>query len=68
MQSHVQKLTEQLKKCTVGVTVGNAQGSGVIISKDGYVLTAAHVAGQPNQRRRRSRCPTAARCKARRWA
>ena len=49
MQTHVQKLTEQLQKCTVGVTVGNAQGSGVIISKDGYVLTAAHVAGQPNK-------------------
>jgi serine protease Do len=48
MQSHVRKLTEQLKKCTVGVTVGRAQGSGVIVSKDGYVLTAAHVAGKPN--------------------
>src|SRR5262245_14623932 len=50
MQAHVQKLTEQLKKCTVGVTVGAAQGSGVIVSKDGYVLTAAHVAGAPNSR------------------
>ncbi|HZN36924.1 MAG TPA: trypsin-like peptidase domain-containing protein [Pirellulaceae bacterium] len=50
MQTHVQKLTEQLKKCTVGVTVGMAQGSGVIVSKDGYVLTAAHVAGAPNSR------------------
>jgi len=49
MQTHVQTLTEKLKKCTVGVTVGNAQGSGVIISKDGYVLTAAHVAGGPNR-------------------
>jgi serine protease Do len=58
MQGHVRSLSEQLKKCTVGVRVdqerGNgmmtsAWGSGVIISKDGYVLTAAHVAGQPNQ-------------------
>jgi serine protease Do len=48
MQSHIQKLHEQLAKCTVGVSVGQAQGSGVIISKDGYVLTAAHVAGKPN--------------------
>jgi serine protease Do len=48
MQSHVQKLTEQLSKATVGVEVGQAQGSGVIISKDGMVLTAAHVAGKPN--------------------
>jgi serine protease Do len=44
MQGHVQQLAEQLKKCTVGVQVGPAWGSGVIISKDGYVLTAAHVA------------------------
>jgi serine protease Do len=49
MQEHVQSLTEKLKKCTVGVSVGNAWGSGVIISPDGYVLTAAHVAGQPNR-------------------
>jgi len=58
MQGHVHSLSEKLKKCTVGVRVdqdrGNgmissAWGSGVIISKDGYVLTAAHVAGQPNQ-------------------
>src|SRR5262245_39015106 len=49
MQGHVRGLSEKLKKCTVGVRVdndrGSAWGSGVIISKDGYVLTAAHVAG-----------------------
>lgn len=50
IQKHVQELTDQAKKCTVGVQVGPAWGSGVIISKDGYVLTAAHVAGRPNQR------------------
>jgi serine protease Do len=49
MQQHVQKLSDEVKKCTVGVQVGPAWGSGVIISKDGYVLTAAHVAGRPNQ-------------------
>jgi len=51
MQTHVQKLTDQLTKCTVGVQVGAAWGSGVIISKDGFVLTAAHVAGRPNRER-----------------
>src|SRR5262249_11555062 len=49
MQSHVQLLADRLKKSTVCVQVGRAWGSGVIISKDGYVLTAAHVAGRPNQ-------------------
>jgi serine protease Do len=49
MQEHVRNLTERIKKCTVGVQVGPAWGSGVIVSKDGYVLTAAHVAGRPNQ-------------------
>jgi serine protease Do len=35
--------------CTVGIRAGAAQGSGVIISKDGYVLTAGHVSAQPNR-------------------
>lgn len=49
MQEHIRKMTDKLMEVTVGVQVGAAQGSGVIISKDGYVLTAAHVAGQPNK-------------------
>ena len=42
MQERVQKLTDKLMLATVGVQVGQAQGSGVIVTKDGYVLTAAH--------------------------
>ncbi|MGB1925721.1 MAG: trypsin-like peptidase domain-containing protein [Rubripirellula sp.] len=34
-------------KCTVGVKIGAAKGCGVIITKSGYVLTAAHVAMRP---------------------
>jgi serine protease Do len=49
MQAHVQKLAEQVIPATVAVQVGSAQGSGVIISPDGYVLTAAHVSGRPGR-------------------
>lgn len=41
-QSMVAKAIERV---TVNVQQGAAQGSGVIITPDGYVLTAAHVAG-----------------------
>lgn len=49
MQDHIRKITAKLQAATVGVQVGAAQGSGVIISKDGIVLTAAHVSGQPRR-------------------
>lgn len=49
MQDHVKELTNKVLPCTVGVQIGQAWGSGVIVSADGYVLTAAHVAGQPNR-------------------
>ena len=49
MQERVQKLSDKLMLATVGVQVGQAQGSGVIVSKDGYVLTAAHVSGNPGR-------------------
>jgi len=34
---------------TVGVQVGASQGSGVIVSRDGLVLTAGHVIGEPGR-------------------
>lgn len=43
IEKHVRKLLPKLMKATVGVIAGRAQGSGVIISEDGYVLTAGHV-------------------------
>jgi serine protease Do len=49
MQDHVKSLTEKVMPATVGVQIGQAWGSGVVISKDGYVLTAAHVAGQADR-------------------
>ncbi len=52
VQSHVQELAETVQKTIVGIGVGSAQGSGVLISRDGYVLTAAHVSGAPGRRAR----------------
>ena len=46
MQERFRSLATQLVPCTVGLRVGGAQGSGVIISEDGYILTAGHVSGQ----------------------
>lgn len=48
MQDHLVKLTKKVMPAVVGVRVGNASGSGVIISEDGYVLTAGHVVQRPN--------------------
>ena len=50
MESHLRSLVDQLTACTVGVQIGPAQGSGVIVSEDGYVLTAAHVSGRPGRK------------------
>jgi serine protease Do len=49
MQDQVRAVTTHVLPATVGVEVGTAQGSGVIITPDGFVLTAAHVIGQPNR-------------------
>ncbi len=45
MEAHVKTLTKDVIPATVGLQLGPVQGSGVIISPDGYVLTAGHVSG-----------------------
>ena len=40
---------EQVAPATVNIMVEDAQGSGVVISRDGYILTAAHVITRPNK-------------------
>jgi serine protease Do len=50
MDSHQRDLIRRLTPLTVGLELGPTQGSGVLISEDGLILTAAHVAGEPNQR------------------
>ena len=43
IQKDLQKLLPESSKATVGLVINGASGSGVIVSEDGYVLTAAHV-------------------------
>jgi serine protease Do len=45
IQQHVQRLLKKTIPATVGLKMGGAQGSGVIVSKDGIILTAGHVSG-----------------------
>ncbi|MCA9321651.1 MAG: PDZ domain-containing protein, partial [Planctomycetes bacterium] len=42
-------LRDHLQACTVGLRVSGAQGSGVVVTADGYVLTAAHVFDRAGQ-------------------
>ncbi len=49
MENHVQKLVERVLPATVSLRIGNAYGSGVIINREGYILTAGHVSGAANR-------------------
>jgi serine protease Do len=49
MERHVQAMVGRVSPAVVAVRVGSATGSGVVISADGYVLTAAHVSEEPNR-------------------
>jgi len=49
IQKQVRTVIDQVMPAVVGVRIGNGSGSGVIVSEDGYVLTAGHVSGKPGQ-------------------
>ena len=49
MQARVREVLRKAIPCTVNVRAGMGQGSGVIVSADGYVLTAGHVSGPANR-------------------
>jgi serine protease Do len=49
IQKQLQSIVKHLQQCTVCVQIGRAAGSGVIVSEDGFVLTAAHVCGAPGR-------------------
>ena len=53
METRFEKLTETLMPATVNIQMGSSQGSGVVVTEDGYILTAAHViGGKPFQKAR----------------
>lgn len=49
LQSAIRDGAERAMPAVVGVRVGMAQGSGVIVSEGGLVLTAAHVSGDADR-------------------
>lgn len=48
-QQH-RRIAERVAECTVNVSIGPAQGCGVMVTPDGYILTAAHVATRPGKK------------------
>ena len=49
MQDHMQQLAKTVSPAVVGIRLKRGMGSGVIISPDGYILSAGHVTGRANQ-------------------
>lgn len=49
IERRVAEVVELGRQATVSVQLGGGSGSGVIISEDGYVLTAGHVAVEPGR-------------------
>lgn len=50
LEQNIREVVEKVLPSVVGLIIGQGQGSGVIISPDGYILTAGHVSGQPGER------------------
>lgn len=50
IQKQVLKIREKVRAATVSVKMGRGAGSGVIVNKEGLVLTAGHVSGKPGRK------------------
>ena len=49
IQKQVQKVLPKCMAATVTLQMGGSSGSGVVVSKEGLVLTAGHVSGKPGR-------------------
>ncbi len=49
IERHIKSLAARLSPSVVAVGVGSGNGSGVVISADGLVLSAGHVCGRPGR-------------------
>lgn len=49
IQKQVQKVLPECMAATVTLQMGGSSGSGVIVNKEGLVLTAGHVSGKPGR-------------------
>ncbi|MGE3852460.1 MAG: trypsin-like peptidase domain-containing protein [Planctomycetota bacterium] len=49
LEAAIKDAAARVRPAVVGLVVGQAGGSGTIISADGYIITAGHVSVQPNQ-------------------
>lgn len=50
LQAAVERLIQHVRPAVVGLQIGQAGGSGTLISPDGWIMTAAHVTNSVNAR------------------
>ena len=50
IETRLEPIVDRVRQCTVGIIVGDSQGSGVVVSESGLVLTAAHVVMTPGRK------------------